>query len=194
MATETNTIEKNTGGQGGTRVATNDSNDNKRRPANPNNRGGGRRGGPRREREKPEFANKIIDIRRVTRVMKGGRRFSFSVVMVAGDQKGRVGVGIGKASDTALAIEKAMNDAKKEMITVNLVDGKHIAHEVKVKYSSAVVMIQPAPGKGLVAGSATRTVLDLAGIKDVNAKVISRSKNKLNIARATIEALKKLTV
>jgi small subunit ribosomal protein S5 len=152
-----------------------------------------RRGG-RREGERPrqEFDQKIISIRRVTRVMAGGRRFSFSVAMVLGDKKGKVGVGIGKAGDTQLAIEKAMRDAKKNMITVPMNKDSHIPHDVHTKYASSEVMIMPAPGRGLVAGSSVRTVLELAGVKDVTAKIFSRSKNKLNNARAAIEALKQL--
>lgn len=151
-----------------------------------------RRGGGRETRVRPEFDQKIISIRRVTRVMAGGRRFSFSVAMVIGDKKGRVGVGIGKAGDTQLAIEKAVRDAKKHMITVPMDEHSRIAHDVEKKLSSSRVMIMPAPGRGLVAGSSTRTVLEMAGVKDVTAKLLSRSKNKLNNARATIEALKLL--
>lgn len=158
----------------------------KRNPRRP------RRGGDRSERTRSEFEQKIISIRRVTRVMAGGRRFSFSVAMVVGDKKGRVGVGIGKAGDTQLAIEKAVRDAKKHMITVPMNAENHIAHDVQKKLSSSEVMIIPAPGRGLVAGSSVRIVLELAGIKDVTAKLLSRTKNKLNNARATVEALKLL--
>lgn len=163
----------------------------------PGDRGGFRgRGGPRRggrTRERSEFAQKIIDIRRVTRVVAGGRRFSFSVVIVLGDKKGQVGVGIGKATDTALAIEKASRNAKKNMIKVKRTKTNSIPHEVKAKYCSSVVMMIPVKGKGLVAGSSLRNVLDLAGITDVSAKIMSRSKNKLNNARASIDALKQLS-
>lgn len=150
-----------------------------------------RRGGPR-ERVRPEFDQKIVSIRRVTRVMAGGRRFSFSVSMVIGDKKGRVGVGIGKAGDTQLAIEKAVRDAKKNMITIPLDKDGRIPHDVHTKYAASEVMIMPAPGRGLVAGSSVRTVLELGGVKDVTAKIFSRSKNKLNNARAAVEALKQL--
>jgi len=173
-----------------------------RREAGADRRGGGdRRGGaggrrPRRggrqERQKPEFDQKIVSIRRVTRVMAGGRRFSFSVSMVIGDKKGKVGVGIGKAGDTQLAIEKAVRDAKKNMLIVPMDAEGRIPHDVHVKYASSEVMIMPAPGRGLVAGSSVRTVLELAGVKDVTAKLFSRSKNKLNNARAAVEALKEL--
>jgi small subunit ribosomal protein S5 len=157
-------------------------------------RGGARR--PRRqersERPRQEFEQKIISIRRVTRVMAGGRRFSFSVAMVIGDKKGRVGVGIGKAGDTQLAIDKAVRDARKHMIVVPMNSDSHIPHDVHTKYASSEVMIMPAPGRGLVAGSSVRIVLELAGVKDVTAKIFSRSKNKLNNARAAVEALKQL--
>ena len=151
-----------------------------------------RRGAGRPERVRPEFDQKIISIRRVTRVMAGGRRFSFSVAMVIGDKKGKVGVGIGKAGDTQAAIEKAIRDAKKNMIVVPMNKDSHIPHDVHTKYSSSEVMIMPAPGRGLVAGSSVRTVLEHAGVKDVTAKIFSRSKNKLNNARAAVEALKLL--
>ena len=162
----------------------------------PRSRGGNRsfkknpRRKPRRtERVKPEFEQKLIGIRRVTRVVAGGRRFSFSVTMVLGNRKGKVGVGVGKAGDTALAIEKAIRDAKKNMITLALTDTGSILHEVDAKYASARVMMYPAPGKGLTAGGAIREVLALAGVKDVGAKVLSRSKNKINNARAAVKAL-----
>lgn len=151
-----------------------------------------RRGGRREERARPEFDQKIISIRRVTRVMAGGRRFSFSVSMVIGDKKGKVGVGIGKAGDTQLAIEKAVRDAKKHMIQIPMDKEQRIPHDVHTKYASSEVMIMPAPGRGLVAGSSVRTVLELGGVKDVTAKLLSRSKNKLNNARAAVEALKQL--
>ncbi len=157
-----------------------------KRPNNNNRRG------PRPERAKPEFDHKMVDIRRVTRVMAGGRRFSFSVVVIAGNRKGKVGVGIGKAGDTSLAIEKALNQAKKNMITLNLTKDSSIPHESEAKFGSSRIFFRPAPGRGLSAGSSARVVFDLAGIKDINCKVLSRSKNKLNIARATILALKKL--
>lgn len=171
-----------------------------RRFGGPRGEGGDRRnprrprrgGNDRAQRARPEFDQKIISIRRVTRVMAGGRRFSFSVAMVIGDKKGRVGVGIGKAGDTQLAIEKAVRDAKKHMITVVMNERSQIAHDVEKKVSSSRVMVMPAPGRGLVAGSSCRTVLELAGVKDVTAKLLSRSKNKLNNARATVEALKLL--
>lgn len=149
--------------------------------------------GPRRDRaprERSEFDQATIDVRRVARVMAGGRRFSFSVTVVIGDKKGRVGVGIGKGADTALAIDKAVRDAKKHLITVPLTADNSIPHDVSVKYASSVVSIIPSPGRGLVAGSAMRTVLEYAGVTNIVAKILTRTKNKLTIARATVAALK----
>ena len=149
--------------------------------------------GPRRpEKVKSEYDQKMLNIRRVTRVSAGGRRFNFSVAIVVGNRRGKVGVGTGKAGDTTLAIDKAVRDAKKHLITVKTVKGFTIPHEVSCKYSSARVMIKPAPGRGIIAGSALSDVLQLAGVKDVNAKVLSKSKNKLNIAQAAIKALSSL--
>lgn len=152
---------------------------------------GGRGGRPRDRapRERSEFDQVTIDVRRVARVMAGGRRFSFSVTVVIGDRKGRVGVGLGKGADTALAIDKAVRDAKKRMVTIALTPDNSIAHDVSVKYSSSIVTIIPSPGRGVVAGSAMRTVLELAGVTNVISKILTRTKNKLTIARATVAAL-----
>ncbi len=153
-------------------------------------RGGPGRGGPRRgDKPRSEFEQRTLQVRRVARVGKGGRRFNFSVAIAAGDRKGRIGIGLGKASDTALAIDKALKDARRNMITVRATDAMSIPHEVAAKFSSARVTMMPAPGRGVVAGSAVRDCLELAGIKDVNAKIHSGSKNKLNIARAAVKAL-----
>lgn len=143
----------------------------------------------RRERVRSEFDQKIIAIRRVTRVAAGGRRFTFSVAIVVGDKKGRVGVGTGKAGDTSLAIDKAARIAKKNAIRVNTTSDMSIPHEVQAKYCSGVVRMMPAKGRGIIAGSAVRDIIILAGLKDINAKILSGSKNKLNIAQATIKAL-----
>ncbi|PIP55753.1 MAG: 30S ribosomal protein S5 [Candidatus Zambryskibacteria bacterium CG_4_9_14_3_um_filter_42_9] len=147
---------------------------------------------PRRDtRAKPEFDQKIVSLRRVTRVMAGGRRFSFSVCLVAGNRKGSVGVGQGKASDTPLAIEKAFRDAKKNMITVNTTKNMSIPYDVEAKYASSRVKIMPARGKGILAGSSVRTVFELAGLREIGAKLLSRSKNSANNAYVAIKALKK---
>ena len=162
-----------------------------RGPQRNGQRPGGRgRRGQQRDDRRSEFEQKIIGIRRVTRVMAGGRRFSFSVTMVLGDGKGRVGVGVGKAGDTALAIEKATRAAKRNMITLDLTKTKSLPFNVEAKYCASQVAIRPAAGRGLVAGSAVRTVLELAGVTDVTTKILSRSKSSINNARATMRALK----
>lgn len=148
-----------------------------------------RRVAKRRERVKSEFDQKILSIRRVTRVAAGGRRFTFSVAMVVGDKKGRIGVGTGKAGDTSLAIDKAARAAKKNAVRVNTTADMSIPHEVAAKYCSGRVKMMPAKGRGIIAGSAVRDIIILAGLKDINAKILSGSKNKLNIAQATIKAL-----
>lgn len=142
---------------------------------------------------KPEFDQKIIDIRRVTRVVAGGRRFSFSVALVAGDRKGSVGIGIGKAGDTSLAIDKALKNAKKNLVKIPVTKDMSIPYEVSAKFSASRVTIIPNPGKGVVAGSSVRSVIELAGLKNIGAKLRSPSKNKLNNARVAIEALRQLT-
>ncbi|MBP6860090.1 MAG: 30S ribosomal protein S5 [Candidatus Pacebacteria bacterium] len=150
------------------------------------------RGNTRAPRERGEFDQVTIAVRRVARVMAGGRRFSFSVSIVIGDKKGRVGVGLGKGADTALAIDKAVRDAKKHLITVMRTDSNSIPHDVIAKYASSTVEIMPSAGRGLVAGSAMRSVLELAGVTDVVTKIHTRTKNKLTIARATVAALSSL--
>lgn len=153
---------------------------------------GGRRPSSRPPRQKSEFDQKMINIRRVARTVAGGRRFSFSVAIIIGNKKGKVGVGLGKAGDTTLAIEKAVRNAKKNMITVNLTKDNSIAHEVSAKYTASRVTLMPVKGRGLVAGSSVRPVLELAGISNIVAKIHSGSKNGLNNARAAIKALKAL--
>ncbi len=145
--------------------------------------------GQRDDRARSEFDQMTIDVRRVARVVAGGRRFSFSVVVVIGDRKGRVGVGIGKGTDTALAIEKATRDARRHLIQIPRTKSGSIAHEVSTKYTSSYITIAPSPGRGIVAGSAMRIVIELSGVTDVVGKILSRSKNKLTITRATVQAL-----
>ena len=134
--------------------------DNQQKNTN-DNRGGDRRGGRRPasfDRPKPDFDQKIIDIRRVTRVVAGGRRFSFSVALVAGDRKGSVGLGLGKSGDTSLAITKALRNAKKNMIKLKLTKTMSIPHEISAKFSSSRVEMMPNHGRGLVAGSVLRDI------------------------------------
>jgi small subunit ribosomal protein S5 len=142
-------------------------------------------------REKPEFDQKLLDLARVTRVVKGGRRFRFRATLVIGNRKGKVGVGVAKGSDVSDAIQKAYNNAQKNMISVEMA-GTSIPHDVSMKLGSAKVLLKPATeGQGIIAGGAVRSVVDLAGIKDVVSKSLGAS-NKLNVARATVEALKTL--
>ena len=160
------------------------------RGGKPGGKQGGR--GPRPPREKPEFDSKTISIRRVTRVVSGGRRFTLSVAIVAGDRNGRIGLGTGKALDTQVAIEKALKAAKRNMITIKLSKTKSLSHDIDAKFKSASVMIMPNRGRGLIAGSSARTILSLAGLNDVTAKFYSGTKNKLNNARATMKALEQI--
>ena len=144
-----------------------------------------------RRKKRPEFEQRLLDLARVTRVVKGGRRFRFRATLVIGDRKGKVGVGVAKGADVSSAIEKAYNNAKKYLIEVNISDST-IIYDVQQKLGSAKVLLKPATkGRGIIAGGAVRAVVDLAGIKDVVSKSLGSS-NKLNVARATIEALKQL--
>src|SRR3989344_3891182 len=144
-------------------------------------------------KEKSEYEQRLIDLSRVARVMAGGRRFSFRAALILGNKKGQVGFGLGKGADTSLAIEKAARSAKKNMINVPLNKWNSIPHEVKEKYSSGVVIIKPAKaGKGLVAGGAGGAGRSLAGVENASVKTLSPTKNKINIAKATIEALRML--
>jgi len=145
------------------------------------------------DRPKPEFDQKIINIRRVTRVVAGGRRFSFSVALVAGDRKGSIGLGLGKAGDTSLAINKALRSAKKNMVKIKLTKTMSIPHEISAKFSSSYVKLLPNKGRGLVAGSAVRDIIKLAGIKDITGKILSGSKNKLNNAKAVMSAFSQIS-
>jgi small subunit ribosomal protein S5 len=145
--------------------------------------------------KKEEFKEKVLDLRRVTRVVAGGKRFSFRATVVIGDENGRVGVGVASGIDLNHAISKAKAAAKKDIIHLELKDKRTIFHEVEAKYSAARVIIKPAKkGNGLKAGSAIRSVLALAGIKDASAKALGRTPNKLTNALAVLEALKKLKV
>lgn len=139
-----------------------------------------------------EFKDKVLDLRRVVRVTAGGKRMRFRATVVIGDEKGRVGVGIGKGSDVADAVSKAKAIARKNVIKIPI-QNRTIPHEIEAKFSAARVRIKPAKeGHGLRAGGAVRVVLSLAGIKDITAKSLGRTPNKLTNALATLEALKKL--
>jgi len=138
------------------------------------------------------YEDKLLDLRRVTRVVAGGKRFSFRATVVVGDRAGRVGIGVAKGKDVSEALAKAKTKAQKRMVQVAIVNDT-IPHEVKAKYCAAEVVLKPArKGHGIVAGGAVRAVCELAGIKDLSAKILSRTPNKLSNARATINALQKI--
>ncbi len=140
---------------------------------------------------KKEFEQKTVEIKRVTRVVAGGKRMRFRALVVIGDKKGRVGMGLRKGADVSEAVNKAVNSAKKSMVTVKLVNDT-IPHEIKFKYKSSVVFLRPAmPGTGVIAGGAIRQVLDLAGVKNILSKMIGSS-NKVNNVMATYLALTKM--
>ena len=154
-------------------------------------KGRGRGRGRRPERAPREFEQKILDLARVTRVTAGGKRMSFRCALVIGDKKGRVGFGVAKGADVQIAIEKAYKQAKKNVITVPLVN-ETIPHVVRVKFGAAQVLLKPAPaGTGLKAGGAMRMVLEFAGVPNAVSKILNSS-NKINIAKATLEAIKQL--
>lgn len=145
-----------------------------------------------REKNKDGFQDKVLDLRRVTRVVAGGKRFRFRATVVVGNGRGRVGVGIAKGLDVAQAVAKAKAAAQRKIIDLNL-NNTTIAHEVEAKFSAAKIRIKPArEGHGLRAGGAARVVLSLAGVKDATAKALGRTPNKLTNALATMEALKKI--
>lgn len=158
------------------------------RRGGPSFKRGPRRGGP--QREKPEYDQKVLDIARVTRVTKGGKRFSFRTTVIIGDKKGKVGMGMAKGIDVAQSVQKAYNQAKKNLMVVPIVDGS-IAYPVEAKFSSAVVILKPSKG-GVKAGGPVRVVANLAGITSLTGKLTERTGNKINIAQATLKALSQL--
>ncbi len=140
---------------------------------------------------KPEFEQRLIDLARVTRVVKGGKRLSFRACIAIGDRKGKVGVGVAKGADVSMAIEKAVRQANKNLINVEFINGT-IPYWIKMKYGAARILLRPASkGHGIVAGGAVRSILTLAGVKNVTAKILG-SKNKINNVRAAINALSAL--
>ncbi|OHA64884.1 MAG: 30S ribosomal protein S5 [Candidatus Wildermuthbacteria bacterium RIFCSPHIGHO2_02_FULL_49_9] len=143
-------------------------------------------------REKSEFDSKLVDLARVTRVSAGGRRFRFRAVVIAGDRKSRVGVGVAKGADVAKAMEKATRRAVKNLVTVPMAQDT-IPHEVEATFGASHVLLKPQKkGRGLVAGGVMRIIAEKAGLKNISAKTISKSRNKLNNALATLKALQKL--
>jgi small subunit ribosomal protein S5 len=143
-------------------------------------------------RDQRKYDSKLLDLSRVAHTREGGRRLSFRAVMVLGDHKGKIGVGVASGSDVAKGIGKASRKAEKNMIEVPIVDGT-IPHQVEAKYSAARVLLKPQRKKrGLVAGGTVRIMCNLAGIEDISSKVLGGTSNKLNNARAVIKAFKKL--
>ena len=161
---------------------------------NRDNRGGGGnrfRGGKRTERPKEEFEQRILDIARVTRVMKGGKRMNFRACVAIGDKRGTLGVGLGKGADVTLAVNKAVNQAKKHLVVVPLINDT-IPHDVYSHIGAAKILFKPAKkGKGVIAGGVVRIILELAGVKNAYSKILGGS-NKINNARCTISALEQL--
>lgn len=142
-------------------------------------------------RQEKEFDEKVIQVSRVSKKTKGGNQIGFSVLMVVGDKKGRVGVGLGKAPDVLSSIKKGVRRAKKKMFKVPL-KGTTIPHDIRIKFGAAKVLLKPAPkGSGVIAGGAVRAVMEAAGIKDVSSKVLG-TRNKASNVYATIKALKNL--
>jgi len=161
----------------------------KKRGARPPRRGGGR--GGREERLAEEYEQRIVDIARVTRVMAGGKRMRFRACVAVGDKKGKVAVGLAKGADVTMAVNKAVNKAKKSFIEVSLVNDT-IPHDVYYKYGAAKILLKPAKrGRGIIAGGAARMVLELAGVKNVTSKILGTN-NKVNNVKCLILALESL--
>lgn len=140
------------------------------------------------EINREEFEEVVVNIGRVTKVVKGGRRFRFNALMIVGNKKGQVGYGFGKAKEVPDAIKKAVEDAFKNLVTVDL-KGTTIAHDIEVKYNASKIILKPAKeGTGVKAGGAARPVLELAGVKDILSKQLG-STNPSNVVRATVKAL-----
>lgn len=146
----------------------------------------GQRGAPK---EKPEFDQTIVDLARVTRVTKGGKQLSFRACVLIGDRRGRVGYGVDKGKDVQLAVDKAVRQAKKNIIRIPLM-WETIPHRVEAKVKAARVMLKPAPrGSGIIAGGSIRTVLEFAGVPNASAKMLGKSNNKITNILATFKAL-----
>jgi small subunit ribosomal protein S5 len=144
-------------------------------------------------KEKKEFEEEVLQIDRVTRVVKGGRRLSFRATVIIGNRKGKVAIGLGKSTEVTGAIQKAVTQAKKNILHVPIIN-ETIPHEVKVKFkANRLLMIPASPGTGIKAGSSTRKILELAGIKNILSKRMGSS-NRINLAKATMKALEELTI
>ena len=157
---------------------------------------GGREGGgvPLEEKRAPEFESKLLDLARVAHTRAGGKKLRFRAVIVAGNKAGKVGVGVASGLDVAQAVEKATFQSKRNLIEVPIVEDT-IPHEVEAKFGAAQVLLKPQrKGRGLIAGGTVRIICQLAGIKNISSKLLGRTGNKLNNARATIKALKRLKI
>jgi small subunit ribosomal protein S5 len=144
------------------------------------------------QKQKDEYSSRLLGLNRVVRVTAGGKQLRFRAVVVVGNQKGKVGVGVSRGLDVSQAVEKATRQAKKKVIIVPI-ENNTIPHEARAKSHSAEVLLRPQnPGRGLVAGGTVRVICNLAGIENISSKILGGTRNKLNNARATIEALKKL--
>ena len=144
------------------------------------------------ETKEKQFEEIVIDVKSVVKVNKGGRQRRYSAIVVVGDRKGKVGLGIGKANEVPDAIKKAIQDANKNLITIPLIDGRTVAHEAIGRAGAARVIIKPAAaGTGIIAGGSVRAILDLAGIRDVVSKSLG-ARTKLNMATAALNALKSI--
>lgn len=141
------------------------------------------------KQEKPEFDQLIVDLARVTRVTKGGKQLSFRACVLIGDRKGRVGYGVEKGKDVQIAVEKAVNQAKKNIIRIPLIN-ETVPHRTEAKFKAAHVMIKPAPrGSGIIAGGAVRIVLEMAGVPNASSKMLGKTTNKITNIKATFAAL-----
>ena len=143
---------------------------------------------------KSEFDSKLLSLDRVTRVTGGGKKLRFRACMILGNKKGKIGLGLGKGKDVSQAMEKAEKNAKKNMIEIPFIEDS-IPHEIQAKFEASIVLLRPQKkGKGIIAGGPVRVICNLAGIKNISSKILSRSKNKINNAQATMKALQKLQV
>ena len=143
------------------------------------------------QEEKEEIIEKVVSIRRVAKVVKGGRRFSFNVLVVAGNGKGMAGIGFGKANEVSAAINKALNNAKKSFVSIQM-KGTSIPHEVRGKFKAGFVLLKPAnPGTGVIAGGSVRALCEAFGIKDILTKCLG-SRNPINVVKATLVGLQSL--
>jgi small subunit ribosomal protein S5 len=169
------------GGQGG----------NRRGPGGGGGRGRDRGGRDGDSREAKEYDQKILELSRVTRVTAGGKRMRFRAAVIIGNRAGKVGFGVAKGADVAMAVEKAFRQAKKKVFVIPLVEGS-FPHAVEEKFGAAIVLLKPAPkGTGLKAGGAVRVVLELGGVPNAVSKIFGSS-NKINVAKATLQAMKRL--